>query len=897
VIRRRTAALAAAIGMVLAGRAAAQPPPPAQPDQLDASTLSKLPVQTKFALADYPPEARARGVEAEVVLVLDIDQTGAVTQVGIAEPADPPDLGFDEAAMVAAKQFEFEPAELDGTPIAVQITYRYRFTLATDPAPPAAGQPPDRGAPAPAPAPARRTKPVVNFAGVLLQRGTRLPMPGVVVTVFREDPAAGPVGFEAASDADGRFAFYDLAPGEWRILIEPPGHYPFRTTEVIQAGQRVDVTFYLEKASYNPYDVTVTAERPRKEVSRTAIAADEIDKVPGGAGDPLAVIRNFAGVARTEPEDGLLVVRGSAPADSHVLFDGMEVPLLYHFGGVKSVIPIGMLDSIEFYPGNFSPMYGRATGGIVDVKIKQLVPDKVGGYADVSILDAGGYLEVPLGKRAAVAVAGRRSYIDGILNLAVPDDAAVSLLTAPVYYDAQVLGNYRPAPAHDLRGLFLLSDDRLELLFRNPADVDPALEGNTISAKTNFYRSLLTYRYVPDEALENTLRLSLGRDRFLFGAGQLTFDLELYTAQLRDTVRHKLGRHVAVSYGADLKVEQGSAFIRLPRAPSEGQPGGGDLDLSDVRTTQIDGQVVWSPGAFLEAELRPIPQLLILPGLRADYFQLVDEASVQPRLTARWQLADPVTAKGGAGLFVQPPPFERVETSFGNPDLGTERTMHYSFGAELASSSWLKFDATGFYKHMWHLVSPTDRLRMGEGGELEPLFYDDRGTGRVYGLELVARHELHRNLTGWVAYTLSRALRRDSGAMEDRLFDFDQTHILTAVASYLLPRNWLVGGRFRLVTGNPTTPVVGSVYDASSDQYDPIYGRVNTARTRDFHQLDLRVDKRWIYRNWILNAYVDIQNVYNRSNTEWVDFNFDYSESKEQGGVPLLTIIGLRAEF
>jgi hypothetical protein len=42
---------------------------------------------------------------------------------------------------------------------------------------------------------------------------------------------------------------------------------------------------------------------------------------------------------------------------------------------------------------------------------------------------------------------------------------------------------------------------------------------------------------------------------------------------------------------------------------------------------------------------------------------------------------------------------------------------------------------------------------------------------------------------------------------------------------------------------------------------------------------------------------VDIQNVYNRSNTEWIDFNFDYSESKEQGGVPLVTIIGLRAEF
>ena len=62
-------------------------------------------------------------------------------------------------------------------------------------------------------------------------------------------------------------------------------------------------------------------------------------------------------------------------------------------------MPVGMLDSIEFYPGNFSPMYGRATGGIVDVQLKELQPKKVGGYADVSLFDTGVYLEVPLGEQ------------------------------------------------------------------------------------------------------------------------------------------------------------------------------------------------------------------------------------------------------------------------------------------------------------------------------------------------------------------------------------------------------------------------------------------------------------------------------------------------------------------
>ncbi len=289
--------------------------------------------------------------------------------------------------------------------------------------------------------------------------------------------------------------FYDLSPGPWKVLAEPPGYYPYRTTETISAGQRVDATYHVEKASYNPYDVTVTASRPRKEVSRTVIAADEIDKVPGGAGDPLTVVQNFAGVARSI--EGFLIVRGSAPEDSQFFLDGTTIPFIYHFGGLKSVFPNGILESIEFYPGNFSPMYGRATGGIVDVRVKELKPKKVGGYADVSLLDTGVFLEVPLGDKGGIALAGRRSYIDGVLNLAVPSDAPVSLVTAPVYYDFHLLGNYRPSPAHDLRTYFLLSDDRLELLFDNPADIEPGFEGNRINNATTSYRSLLTYRYVP----------------------------------------------------------------------------------------------------------------------------------------------------------------------------------------------------------------------------------------------------------------------------------------------------------------------------------------------------------------------------------------------------------------
>ena len=82
-------------------------------------------------------------------------------------------MGFDEAAMVAAQQFEFEPAEMDGKPIAVQLTYRYKFRLKAK-APPAAPAPattPDGGAPPPAPvAPAQAG---ARAGGELLRHAAR----------------------------------------------------------------------------------------------------------------------------------------------------------------------------------------------------------------------------------------------------------------------------------------------------------------------------------------------------------------------------------------------------------------------------------------------------------------------------------------------------------------------------------------------------------------------------------------------------------------------------------------------------------------------------------------------------------------------------------------------------
>ena len=90
---------------------------------------------------------------------------------------------------------------------------------------------------------------------------------------------------------------------------------------------------------------------------------------------------------------------------------------------------------------------------------------------------------------------------------------------------------------------------------------------------------------------------------------------------------------------------------------------------------------------------------------------------------------------------------------------------------------------------------------------------------------------------------------------------FDQTNILTLLASYDLPRGFKVGGRFRYVTGDPYTPVTGAYFDSNADRYVPINGPPFSARLPAFNQLDLRVDKIWTFDRWRFSIYLDVQNV------------------------------------
>lgn len=864
--------------------------PEESPEEAPITALPKL---LERAEAPFPEAALTAGIErASVVLDIDIDTEGQVEGVTVIQKADPPGYGFDEAAVDAVYRFRFSPAMAGQTPVPVRVTYRYDFLMEA-PAPKAeSGHSDGQQDRAPAPAP------VVNFDGTLRVRGTREPVAGTAITVFQGPPTAPSLAFEATTDAAGHYQFYDLPPGTWNVLIEAEGFFPVRTTEDVKAGERLEATYYIERGAYSPFDVLVEATRPRKEVNRMSLQTAELERIPGTAGDVLNVVQNLPGVARP-PQPGLIIVRGAAPEDTKTVVDGMQIPLIYHFFGLRSVIPTPMLNGIDFYPGNFAPEFGRATGGIIDVRLKDLQPKRFSGNIDVSLLDTSLYVEVPLGDKGVIAVAGRRSYLDFLINAAASQADGLNVVAAPRYYDAQLLAAYRPAPGHHIRAFGLLSDDRLKILFENPGDASVELEGGQFTSSTTFYRGILEYDYTPSEQLAHSLRVSAGTDIGQTRIAQFNLDYNQDTLQVRDSLSVGLSAALRLKLGVDYLLEHSDFDAYLPAPPREGSgepETDGPPDFGDPLRMVIDGLLTHSLGAFTHLELTLFERLLLIPGVRYDYFTRTESHRGSPRITARAKLNDQWTVKGGAGLFYQEPTIDETNGSFGNPDLDPEGAVHYSAGVEYQPLDYLTVDVTGFYKTLFDVVMPNDGV-VERGGETVPLNLENTGEGRAYGLEVLARHNLSNHFTGWISYTLMRSERREAPEEATRLFDYDQTHILTVLGTYELPRNWEVGFRFRLVSGLPATPVTGSVYDADRDAYAPVLGATNTDRVPPFHQLDIRVDKHWIFDTWRLSAYLDVQNIYNRQNPNTASYNFDYSRRGYSQGLPILPILGLRAEY
>jgi outer membrane cobalamin receptor len=730
------------------------------------------------------------------------------------------------------------------------------------------------------------------------------PVPSTLVEILDTD-------LTGISDGRGQFAIRGIAPGAYTLRAGALGYRPVLLSNVIVgSGKPLTVRIelptqpiQLEAIEVAPSFFTESArESPAN--TRTLDAVDT-RRTPGVIEDVVRSVSLLPGVAVTSPGRNDLAVRGGAPYESLFIVDGVEVPNINHFGsqgstgGPLSLINIEFVRETEFASGGMAVRYGDRTASVTDIRLREGSTEGLSGTLNVSATGAGAILEGPIGSSGSFLFSARRSYLDLLFN-------AAGFSFVPRYWDFQLKTSHRLSGRDGLSFLFVGALD--DISFNNEDEDDIYDNSRTLAPNIQQYFAGLTWdRLFAGSRLE----VSVGRTFTSFETTQTLFTdppetiLKNFSDEGENGLRVEWAtdpaRRLSWTIGNSLKFASDLTYeVEVAgevRTDQNGEPQALAVDTSFT---------AFRNATYAEASIRASDRIRITGGLRADYYDFVDDGfRLSPRIGATWQVASSTSLRGSLGRYVQPPSYIWLIGDPGNPGTLTPIVSdQVTLAVEQLLRPDLRLQLEGYYKSYddyparvfrpQAVLSPsgfedaTNDIPFG----LEPLL--SIGTGSSYGAELFLQKRLSEiPLYGLLSLSLSRS---EYASIEgvDRPGTYDTRFIGSISTGWRINPKWEVSGKFRIATGLPTTPFITTGPDTGQRDWS----RYNEGeRYPTFNALDLRVDRRFSFRTWQLEVYVDVQNVYNRNNISAVRWDPRTNEPEFNESIGVLPTLGINVEF
>jgi hypothetical protein len=726
----------------------------------------------------------------------------------------------------------------------------------------------------------------------ILEKGSQNPMKGISVFLL-------PDKIKGQTNQSGEIVFQNIGESSVQVVISVAGYNRYEKN--IEPSLNQDQIIYLERENYSSFETVITDSKSKRDQSQKTLTRKEFMAMPGANGDAVKAVQNLPGVNRVAGFSSQVVIQGSAPQDTAYDFEGHDIPLVFHFGGLGSVVMPEAVEQVDYLSAGYQSDYSRALGGIISLKTRK--PDvserTTKGLFYLDNLSAGALVEGKIDEKSSFLISGRYSYIGFFLQSALKDSDMLDLTAAPEFQDVTAV-YHRDISDDEIFKLSLLgSRDRLSFVFEEPLESDPSIRGN-FSNIVEFFRLVPSWTKKVREDLTYRLSAGLGRDRIGFDVGDQYFDLKSNVLTLRGEEERRWNEKWLTQLGIDNRYSESQVNLRLKISQEQGGVSNpfstGDQRQASVKIPSND------LGLYLRSEYQWDERLTLGPGVRYDRYSVVQENHFSPRFVAKYKTSPSLLYKLGTGFYTQPPEPQESSVEVGNPNINSPKAIHWTIGFEkdfrvssLGTASTGSTLGISFFDRWYDQLVVASSSQVVRDGNTVFELYNNEGRGRAYGAELQWKFS-ENDYSGFVSYTLSQS-KRWSASQPAYDFEYDQTHNLNIVYVKPLPREWKISTRFRYVTGNPYTPVVGSVYDADNEVYFPVRGPIYSERLNDFYQLDFRIDKKVIYERSIWSYYLDIQNVLNTKNPETIQYSYDYSQKNQISGLPFLPAIGVKGEF
>lgn len=776
-------------------------------------------------------------------------------------------------------------------------------------------------------------------------------------------------GASAVTAKDGRFAI-EVPLEAATLTVVASG---FRAVDVaIGPGAIASLAIVLEPDLRYGESVDVVGVSPGElEAGQTPVAPGRVLSVAGGVDNVFRSLQRLPGVVAPEELSSRLSVRGGGPDQNLTMMDGVEIHNPYRLFGLTSAFNPEVVADFELSTGGFGVRHGDRLSSLLEIRNRAGAEGgELAASASMSVTDANVVIEGRLPEKTpgTWVLSARRTYYDLVANRFVDGDL-------PAFADVQVRSRFDLGGGMDLTFLGLSSRESADVAF----DGDPGERAALGTRTDNDLGSLSLHKVLGSRGAATTVLSRYRNEETLGFDGRLVDETRLANAPGADSNFNEVvfDRDLSVedlSLREDITLEAGKRHVlglgfelhRLHTRVSwdiRGDRNNQAANGSSVRGGSglpevLDSSLRATRGSvWLEDAARISESFTITPGLRYDYSGLGGGA-IAPRLALSLGLGSATRLKLATGLYFQSPGYEKLIqgdyfvdlSSARELGLANERAIHAIVGLERELGRGMSVKLEGYWKRFDDLV--IGRLETAAETASRVATYDfptdladsvprearitsapsNGGRGRAYGIDLYATRRAtakSTRLTGWVAYTLSKAASTAYGRTYP--FSYDRRHSLSAVGSYRLGAKWELGFTGNLASGFPRTPVRGlraaAVADASDGdgdgnrselvpQRDPegrlVYtidlggvDNLNRGRLPYYARLDLRLTFRPGGDRGRFTLYLEGINVLNRDNASDLEARLVFDPTSDRPKVveepslslPFLPSFGVRYRF
>ena len=691
------------------------------------------------------------------------------------------------------------------------------------------------------------------------------------------------------------YGFYSLTleTGEYTLIFRASGFEPqeFKVNLTEDLSKNIELEVPKDVQQIEEMKVNAVKENENitsSEMSVTRFDPKSIETIPVifGEKDVMKTLQLTPGVKTAGEGNSGFFVRGGGADQNLILLDEAPVYNASHLLGFFSVFNSDAIKDVALYKSGIPAEFGGRASSVVDIKMRDGNNKAFGASGGIGLIASRLTLEGPIVKdKGSFIISGRRSYADLFLGLSkeeIPDN------TKLFFYDLNAKANYRIGEKDRIflsgyfgRDVFSLGED----FGTSWGNATGTMRWNHIFSQKLFSNTTVVFSNF-------NYGFDIGSDEDGFGISSSIQDWNL-----KQDFSYYLNNNNTLKFGVN-----GVHHTFKPGALTGGNGSFNEIVLDPLYALEF--------GAYIQNDMKIGSRFNIMYGLRYSGFNLIGEGTSYEfdehgEVTSETEYGSWETIKYHHGL--EP----RLSANFiisesNSIKIGYNRNLQYLHQLSNSTTSFPTDNWVPSSKNVKPQIS--DQIALGYYQNLNKnmfkisgeIYYKNRngadlflnnevegelvyGQGTSYGFELMVEKKKGK-FTGWLSYTLSRALRQFDDINNGKEYSArqDRIHDISVVLMYRVNKAIALSASWVYYTGDAVTFPSGG-YEVN-DTYVPYYTERNGYRMPDYHRLD--VGFTWYMKERRLldhSLNVSVYNAYNRENAYTITF------SENENGEPIAT--------